>query len=60
MKKQGLKMIQQKKIIHQFYCRDCDCAWYSKDVHSVCPICAKTIVAKIMIVREERQTEENN
>lgn len=55
-----ITILTKRKIIHQCYCRDCDCVWDSRDVHSVCPICAKTIIAKIMIVREERQTEENN
>lgn len=50
----------KRKIIHQCYCRDCDLAWNSRDVDSVCPYCGKKIVAKIMIVREERQTEDNN
>lgn len=42
--------IKTKRVIkHLCQCKDRDCSWYSLDVFSVCPLCAKKVVAKICI-----------
>lgn len=43
-------MTKTKKIIqHKCECKDCKIGWNSSDVYSVCPLCAKKVVAKICI-----------
>lgn len=50
----------KRTIKHKCECKDCNIAWNSTEVYSVCPLCAKKIVAKICIsvpVKEEVQSE---
>lgn len=39
----------KRTIQHKCECKDCGIAWNSADVYSVCPLCAKKVVAKICI-----------